>query len=67
VSRVLQRRNSPVVDLVDTAEVDHEATEPHPHRHEPGCGHREVLHAGHVDYVHDGHRHAPHEDHYDEH
>ncbi|HRA76668.1 MAG TPA: metal ABC transporter permease [Propionicimonas sp.] len=66
-SRVLQRRNAPLVDLVDVAEVGHEVTEAHPHVHDAHCGHRAVLHAGHVDYVHDGHRHAAHEDHYDEH
>jgi zinc transport system permease protein len=68
ISRVLQRRNAPVVELTDEAEpVVHELAESHPHVHDEHCGHLAVQHAGHVDYIHDGHRHAAHEGHYDEH
>jgi len=68
VSRLLQRRRPPIIEVMDAVDpVAHELTESHPHQHSPACGHLAVQHAGHVDYVHDGHRHAPHEDHYDEH
>lgn len=68
VSRVLQRRNRPLVELTDEAPpIDHELAESHAHVHDEHCGHRSVQHAGHVDYIHDGHRHAAHGDHYDEH
>nr|WP_300151073.1 metal ABC transporter permease [Propionicimonas sp.] len=68
VSRVLQRRNRPVIELPDETEpVVHELAETHPHVHDQDCGHLSVQHAGHVDYIHDGHRHAAHGDHYDEH
>ncbi len=68
VSRVLQRRNRPLVELGDEASpLDHELAESHAHVHDEHCGHLAVQHAGHVDYIHDGHRHAAHGDHYDEH
>jgi zinc transport system permease protein len=68
VSRMLQRRNAPLVELPDeTAPVAHEASEGHPHVHSEHCGHLAVQHGGHTDYIHDGHRHAAHGDHYDEH
>ncbi len=68
VSRVLQRRHGPIVEIVDDTEpVAHELAEGHPHVHDEDCGHLAVQHAGHTDYIHDGHRHAPHGDHYDEH
>jgi zinc transport system permease protein len=68
LSRVLQRRQRPIIEIADAVEpATHELTEAHPHVHSEGCGHLPVQHAGHVDYVHDGHRHAAHGDHYDEH
>lgn len=68
VSRLLQRRNRPIVELPDEAEpLAHELAGTHPHVHDDNCGHLAVHHAGHVDYIHDGHRHAVHGDHYDEH
>ncbi len=68
VSRILQRRNRPILELPDdTAPVAHEPAESHLHVHDTDCGHVAVQHAGHTDYIHDGHRHAAHEDHYDEH
>lgn len=68
VSRVLERRHRPIIELPEVvAPVTHEPTESHPHRHDEDCGHLAVQHGGHIDYVHDGHRHAAHGDHYDEH
>ena len=68
VSRALQRRHRPVVELPDdSAPAVHELAETHPHVHDADCGHLAVEHAGHTDYIHDGHRHAAHGDHYDEH
>ncbi len=68
VSRLLQRRRRPIIEVADVVEPSlHELAEAHPHLHNERCGHLSVQHAGHVDYVHDGHRHAPHGDHYDEH
>ncbi len=68
LSRVLQRRNRPIVELPDdSAPVVHKAADEHPHVHDEDCGHPVVEHAGHTDYVHDGERHAAHGDHYDEH
>lgn len=68
LSRVLQRRNRPIIELPDDSGlVEHEPAETHRHVHDEHCGHLAVEHAGHIDYVHDGHRHAPHGDHYDEH
>ena len=68
VSRLLERRHRPAVELTDeVASPVHEPAEAHPHVHDERCGHLAVEHAGHTDYVHDGHRHAAHGDHYDEH
>jgi len=68
LSRVLQRRRRPIIEVEDAVEpATHELAEVHPHVHTEHCGHLAVQHAGHVDYIHDGHRHAAHEDHYDEH
>jgi zinc transport system permease protein len=68
VSRLLQRRNRPIIEVPDEmVPVSHELAETHPHVHDEHCGHVAVSHAGHVDYIHDGHRHAAHGDHYDEH
>jgi zinc transport system permease protein len=68
VSRALERRHRPVIELPDeVVPAGHEPTESHPHVHDDNCGHLAVQHAGHTDYIHDGHRHAAHEDHYDEH
>ncbi|MCB0911062.1 MAG: metal ABC transporter permease [Propionibacteriaceae bacterium] len=67
VSRALQRRNRPLVDLPDSAPLPHEVAADHTHVHDADCGHLAVEHAGHTDYVHDGRRHAAHGDHYDEH
>jgi zinc transport system permease protein len=68
LSKVLQRRQRPIIEVADAVEpATHELTESHPHVHSENCGHLPVQHAGHVDYVHDGHRHAAHGDHYDEH
>lgn len=67
ISRVLERRHRPIVELPEVAALEHEPTPAHPHVHSPECGHQAVRHGEHVDYIHDGHRHAPHGDHYDEH
>ena len=68
VSRALERRHRPIIELPELVEPpSHEPAESHPHRHDEDCGHLAVQHGGHIDYVHDGHRHAAHGDHYDEH
>jgi zinc transport system permease protein len=71
VGFVLQRRRRATVPFEAESLPLHEETDPHGHRHGPGCGHLAVEHGDHVDYVHDGHRHAVHVtgdgSHYDEH
>jgi zinc transport system permease protein len=73
ISALFRRRRNvaPVLPepLDDDVELGapHVMTEGHPHRHQPGCGHRVVQHGDHTDFLHEGHRHAAHADHYDEH